>query len=201
MNIPEDTQEARHRMVNRINGLSDSDLKIALKKRALYQPEAVDLLILEAKSRGIIHNDEDLQSPEFNAPATGFTLFPCPDSAYMRDKIVRSLMRSVMIAAIIPVYFGITKFEVNKYIEGSALISLGVIWVAMAWFVMERRVRKLIVPMGALALLSILYAGRIMMAYQHLSWTDIFIPVVLYLFTFYALYYTWSLLKGEDFHR
>jgi hypothetical protein len=194
----ENKQDSHHRAANRINGLSNGELITVLKKRKGYQPEAAELAIQEAIRRGIIHSEQDLVSPEFDLPATKFTLFPNPDSEFVRDKIVRSLMRSLMIVAIIPVYFGVMKYEVSKYVEGTGLISLGVIWVAIAWFIMTKSERRLILPMVLLAVMSMIYAGRILFAYQYLRWTDIFFPVVLYFFIFYALFYARSLLRNRN---
>lgn len=190
-------QDSTRPMVDRIQGLSNPELITVLKKRALYQPEAAGMAIQEAIRRGIIHSEEDLHSPEFETSVSRFSIFPYSDSEQIREKIVKSLMRSVMIAAIIPVYFGVMKFLIPKYIEGTCLISTGVIWVAMAWFIMERSERKLILPMIILTVLSIIYTGRIMLAYSHLKWSDYFITIVLYLFIFYALSYTYTLLKNR----
>jgi hypothetical protein len=106
-------------------------------------------------------------------------------------------MRSLMIVALIPAYFGVMKFGVSKYAEGAGLISLGVIWVAIAWFIMNRAERRLIYPMLLLTFLSMIYAGRICFAYQYLSWTDILFPIILFLFIVYALFYSYTLLRKQ----
>jgi hypothetical protein len=107
-------------------------------------------------------------------------------------------MRSLMIPGLIPVYFGILKFAIPKYQEGIALIFAGAIWILMALIIMLKSERRLLFPMFLLLLLSMVYGGRIMLAYSHLRWTDIFIPVVLYLFALYSLYYAYILLKGKQ---
>jgi hypothetical protein len=198
MENPEDKQDSRYRIANNMNRLTDSELIDVLKKRKLYQPEAAELAILEAIRRGIIHSEQDLFSPGFETPATKFSLFPYPDSDTVRDKILKSLMRSLMIVALIPVYFGVMKFGVSKYAEGTALISLGVIWVALAWFIMNRAERRIIYPMILLTILSMIYAGRILFAFQYLSWTDILFPIILFLFIVYALFYAYTLLRKQD---
>ena len=191
-------QDRRTRMEEKILGLSREELMIALKKRKGYEPEAEEIIVKEAKRRGLILSESDLDLPQFNPSSGRFTLFPVPESEASRNKILKSLMRSLMIPGVIPVYFGILKFTISKYPEGVGLIFLGLIWISMALIVMLKSERRLLFPMFLLLLLSIVYGGRIMLAYSHLKWADIFIPVVLYLFAFYALYYANSLLKGRQ---
>lgn len=193
-----DATNVREKMISHIRKLSDSELKTALKKRKLYQPEAAVMLVEEALLRGVIRSEQDLTLPEFETPPSKFTLFPVPDSVIAREKILKSLMRSIMLAAIIPVYQGIMKLTLDKYAEGIGLISLGMLWIALAWFIMEKKEQKLITPMVVLALLSVFYAGRILYYAGHLNWTDILIPVILWIFIFYALLYTRILFRSEN---
>lgn len=188
-------QDRKSRMEERILGLSRDELTSALKKRKGYEPVAEEIIVREAIRRGLIESVSDLDLPEFNPPSARFTLFPVPESEVSRNKIIRSLMRSLMIPGLIPIYFGFLKFAIPKYLEGAGLISAGAIWIMMALIVMLKSERRLLFPMFLLLILSIVYAGRIMLAYSYLRWTDIFIPVVMYLFAFYSLYYSNSLLK------
>jgi hypothetical protein len=48
-----------------MSALSDDQLKEVLKKRSLYQEEAVKIAIQEAKKRGIIRSEEELPAPRF----------------------------------------------------------------------------------------------------------------------------------------
>jgi hypothetical protein len=191
-----DAEDSREKMISHIRKLSDSELQTALKKRKLYQPEAAEQLVKEALLRGVIRNEQDLLLPEFEAPASKFSLFPVPDSLVTREKTIKSLMRTLMIAGIMPVYHGITKLTLDKYTEGIGLISLGVFWFALAWFIMEKKETKLITPMIILTLLSIVYAGRIMFYIGQLNWIDVLVPAVLWIFIFYALTFTRILLRG-----
>jgi hypothetical protein len=166
---------------------------IALKKRKGYEPDAEQIIIREAIRRGLIHSGEDLNSPEFNPPSVRFTIFPNPESEISRGKIIKSLMRSVMIPGVIPVYYGILKFAIPKYLEGAALISVGIFWILMALLVTMKSERRLIFPMLFFLILSMVYAGRIIFAHNHLRWTDILVPVVLYIFALYSLIYSYIL--------
>lgn len=179
----------------RIRGLSRDELLMALRMRKHYQPEAAAAAVKEAIRRGLIRTEEELSLPEFDEPDQKFTLFPCPESKNARINLFRSLLRGVMIAGIIPVVYGIMKFPLMEVVEGVALISLGVVWIAMAWFIMERHEKRLILPMGILALLSMVYAIRILMLFKYPEWSDFIIPGVLYVVIFYFLLYARSLLR------
>jgi hypothetical protein len=175
--------------------MTTPELVDALKKRKLYQPEAAALLVRMAILRGIIRTEEDLDSPEFTDSGSGFTLFPCSENEVSRDKLFRSLIRSLMVAGVIPIAFGIFKFTLQKYVEGAGMISLGIIWMAAAWFIMEKREMKLLYPMLALVLLSLMYVIRILMLFDTLRWSDIMVTSVLYLALFYLIFYTRSILN------
>lgn len=186
------------KMEERILGLSREELLEALKNRKEYKPEAAEIIVRESFRRGLIGSEDDLNSPQFNAAPRRFTIFPCPESEHSRGKIVKSLMRSAMIAGVIPVYYGLLKFSIPKIAEGGILVSVGAIWILMALVIMLKEERKLVFPMFFLLILSSLYAGRIMLAYQHLRWTDIFIPGILFLYLVYCLTYTFVLLKKAN---
>jgi hypothetical protein len=201
MDKNQQTPDRKTRIEEKILGLSRDELMLALKKRKGYEPEAEEIIVKEALRRGMIQSENDLELPEYNLPKRHFTFFPVPESEVSRKKIISSLMRSLMIPGVIPIYFGILKFGIPKYPEGTALIFSGLIWISMALVVMLKSERRLLFPMFLLVLLSLVYGGRIMLAYSHLRWSDIFIPVVLYFFTFYALFYVHYLIRGKQGER
>ncbi len=182
-------------MVSKIRALSHGELVKALKMRKHYQPEAAEEAVREALRRGIIRSEEDLASPEFEEPVRKFSLFPCPEDAYGKSRLFRSLLRGLMGAGLIPLIYGIIKFLIPKYAEGAALISLGVIWIAMAWFIMERREKRLVLPMFILTLMSMAYVVRILFFFQFLKWIDVLVPAVLFALIIYFLFYVHSLLR------
>jgi len=189
--------EVRRSVEEQILDMTRDELFTALKNRKGYEPEAERFIVAESFRRGLISSEEDLSHPEFNAAPRRFSFFPYPESEAARNRIIKSLMRTMMIPGVIPVYFGIQKFGIPKVVEGSALVGAGVIWIGLALLVMLKNERRALLPLFFLLLLSALYAGRLMMAYATLGWTDIFIPAVLYLFAFYALIYSGVLLKRK----
>lgn len=188
-------------MVSKIRALSHEELVQALKMRKHYQPEAAEEAVREALRRGIIRREEDLASPEFEEPVRKFSLFPCPDDAHGKSRLFRSLLRGLMIAGLIPLIYGVTKFLIPKYSEGATLISLGIIWIAIAWFVMEHREIRLLLPMFILTLMSMAYVGRIFFFFRFLKWIDLLVPVVLFALIFYFLFYVRSLLRKSSLRR
>ncbi|HNX79480.1 MAG TPA: hypothetical protein PKJ24_06340 [Prolixibacteraceae bacterium] len=189
--------ETRPTVEQQILDLTRDELLLALKNRKGYEQEAGKIIVAESLRRGLISSEEDLLRPEFNAVGPKFSFFPYPESEDTRNRIIKSLMRTMMIPGIIPVYFGIQKFGIPKIAEGSALIGSGVIWIGLALLVMLKNERRALLPLFFLLLLSALYAGRLLMAYAALKWTDIFIPVVLYMFAIYVLIYSYVLLRGK----
>jgi hypothetical protein len=195
----ENSNDFRNHLQIHMKGLTDNELKDVLKKRKQYQTEAAGLAVQEALRRGIIQSEDDLASPAFAEPGTRFTLFPFPEEKDANIKLFRSLTRSLMIVGLIPVVFGVMKFTLAKYVEGTSLISIGVLWIAFAWFAMEKREVKFLYPVLALACLSMIYAGRILMVIKSLRWSDFLIPLVLYLAIFYLIFYARSILrKNKD---
>lgn len=182
-------------MVSKIRALSHEELVKTLKMRKHYQSEAAEEAVREALRRGIIRREEDLASPEFDEPVRKFSLFPCPEDAHGQGRLFRSLLRGLMVAGLIPLIYGVTKFLIPKYAEGAGLISLGVIWIAMAWFIMERREIRMLLPMFILTLMSMAYVGRLLFFFQFLKWIDVLVPAVLFALIFFFLFYVRSLLR------
>jgi hypothetical protein len=190
----ENANDYSNHLLERMKVLTDNELKDVLKKRKQYQPDAEVIAVQEALRRGIIKTEDELETSAFNDPGTKFTIFPCPDDEASSNKLFRSLIRSLMIIGLIPIVFGVMKFTLAKYVEGTALIGLGILWIACAWVAMEKREGKFLYPILVLAFLSMIYAGRILMVIKSLRWIDIVIAAVLYLAIFYLIFYARSIL-------
>jgi len=193
-----DSEGSPGNFITKIRALPREELIMVLRRRRQYQPEAAAEAVKEALRRGIIRQEEDLNSPEFDEPVSKFTFFPCPESEKGKDKLFRSLLRVVMIVGAIPVIYGVMKLLVLKYAEGAGLVSLGVVWAAMAWLIMERHEKRLLMPMFILALLSVIYAVRILYFCKYLKLIDVLVPVVLYGVIFYFLLFILSLFRKKE---
>lgn len=182
----------------RFREMPDAGVIEVLKKRDQYQRSAVDFAVREALKRGLICSEEELYEPRFSHESARFTFFPFPDKKETRTKLFRSLCRSLMIAGVIPAFYGVMKLTNHKFPEGTALISIGVIWIGMSWFLMERSERRLIFPMFFLLLISVPYLVRMMAWHTSLKWTDFLIPSVLYALMIYSLLYVHAILKKQQ---
>ncbi len=181
----------------RIREMPDAGVADVLKKRDQYQPSAVDFAVREAIRRGLIRSVEELNEPGFRQESARFTLFPVPEKSETRSKLFRSLCRSLMIAGVIPAFYGVLKMTSQKFMEGTALISIGVIWIGISWFLMERSERRLLFPLSLLVMISVPYVIRIMAWRISLKWTDFFILSVMYVLIVYSMLYIHSILKKQ----
>jgi hypothetical protein len=193
----ESDPEFLERLERRFREMPDADVTEVLKKRDQYQRSAIDFAVREALRRGLIHSEEEMDEPRFSQESARFTLFPLPEKTETRTKIFRSLCRSLMIAGVIPAFYGVMKLSSQRFTEGTALISIGVIWIGMSWFLMERSEKWLIFPLFFLLLISVPYVVRIMTWHISLKWTDFFIPSVLFVLIVYSLFYVYAILKNQ----
>ena len=185
-----------NRLAERMQEYSDEEILAILTKLKLYEPEAQKIAVDEAIRRKLIHSEQDLFSPGFRPAPSRFTLFPHPEKKESILKIIRSLSRALLIAGVIPVVFGILKFQVAKYAEGSALVLTGLVWITFMWMVDARQDRRFWSPLLVILLLSALYAGRILVLLKGLRTMDYVIPDTLFLLIFYALFYLRKLLDS-----
>lgn len=178
----------------RIRGLSHSELVMLLRKRKHYRPEAVAEAVAEAMRRGIITREEDLLQPAFDEPLKEQTFFPAPDHREGRIRLLKSLLRGIMLAGLIPVIYGIMKFTLQKYVEGTGLVCLGVLWIGLTWWIQEKHDKRALIPLSLLLLFSLVYAIRILLFFSEPGWTDFLFPLVLFGLLSYFLLYVRSLL-------
>ncbi|HNQ37409.1 MAG TPA: hypothetical protein PKJ58_05565 [Prolixibacteraceae bacterium] len=187
-------EERMPTMEERIRSLTRSELMMVLRRRKDYRPEAVQVAIAEALRRGLIAGEEDLDRPEFGEPVNMFTFFPAPDQQEGRVRLLRSLLRGVMIAGLIPLVYGVMKFTLQKYAEGGGLVSMGIMWIALAWWIQDRQDKRALLPLSLLLLFALVYAVRILLLFSNPGWTDFLFPLVLFGLLSYFLLYVRSLL-------
>ena len=195
MNENNENKEFWDRLALRMKEYSDEEIYSILQKHKLYEPPARKLAIEEAIRRGLIRSEQDLFSENFSTHSSGFTIFPSPDKPETVLKIVRSISRTILVAGVIPVIFGVLKFQVLKYVEGSSLVLVGLIWMTSAWMIFTRQDRKFLSPLLVIFLLSALYVARILFLLKGLQAMDYVIPSILFVVVFYILFYLRALLR------
>lgn len=193
--VDQNDNEFWDRLKVRMKEYSDEEILDILRKIRLYEPPAQRMAIDEAIRRKLIHSEQDLYSESFRAPRLKFTLFPSPDRKQTVLRIIRSMSRALLIAGVIPVIFGILKFQVAKFGEGSALVLTGLIWITSAWMVYTRQDQRYWSPLLIIALLSAAYVARILILLKGLRTMDYVIPGILFLVVFYCLFYLRFLLR------
>ncbi|MCK3685088.1 hypothetical protein [Maribellus sp. YY47] len=111
-----------------IPGYSDDEIIRILKRRTYYIPEASRLAIDEAIKRGIIHSEQDLFSDEYKVEELSFSWFPHIRDLFTRAKIRKSIARSLVIAGVIPLVFGMMQMNRGLREEGSLVLAFGLVW-------------------------------------------------------------------------
>jgi hypothetical protein len=188
-------QDFWERLAIKMSEYSDEEIISILRKHKLYEPKAQEIAIAEAIRRGIIHSEQDLFSENFRTEPSRFTLFPHPEKKETMLKIVRSMSRALLLAGVIPIVFGVLKFQVFKYAEGSALVFAGLIWITSAWLIFSRQEKKFLTPMLVIAILSAVYVARILFLLKGLKVMDYAVPSILFVVILYSLFYLRSLLR------
>ncbi|MFV0590193.1 MAG: hypothetical protein ACK5M7_02300 [Draconibacterium sp.] len=108
---------------------SNEEIIQVLKKRTYYTPEAASLAIEEAIKRGIIHSEEDLYSDEFKVEELSFSWFPPISNRNTREKIRKSIARSLVIVGLIPLVFGIVEMNRGVELEKGLILVFGLTWI------------------------------------------------------------------------
>jgi hypothetical protein len=192
------TNDFWDRLTMKMKEYSDDEIISILEKLRLYEPQAQKIAIEEAIHRGIINSEQDLFSNRVTTEPPNFTLFPSPDKPETILKIARSISRALLVAGAIPVIFGVLRFQVYKFAEGSALMVAGLIWISSAWLLFSKQERRLWSPMVIIALFSAIYVSRILFLLKGLRTMDYIIPAILFAVIFYCLFYLRSLLVKLD---
>lgn len=181
---------------DRMKKYSDEELTEVLKKRKQYEKQAVDIAVSEAVDRGLIHSEQDLFAEIYTAAPSRFTFFPCPDKPHIRLRTIRSIARTLLVIAALPLVFGILKFQVHRYAEGSAMVLAGLTWITASWMIYRRQEIKFWPVLFFTAVLAAIYVARILILLKGLVTMDYFIATALFLVLSYALLYLRKLLAG-----
>ena len=167
--------------------LSDEQLVDVLRKRKYYQNVAVGVAIEEALKRGLIQSENDLYEPEFEVEPLKPRLFPKIENDRNRLKIRKSVARGLFIAGILPIIWGFVRFNAGFGAEGILLVVFGLTWMAFSAWLIRRFSTKAVFILFALEILSMFYAGKLLIFSSQIIFLDVFIVVVLYLFIIYGL--------------
>lgn len=168
---------------------SDREILEILKKRSHYQPEAARLAIDEALKRKLIFSEEDLLAKEYRPAPLKKTLFPKIEDKTQKQKISRSISRGLLITGVIPIIFGLLKFNQGNSVEGALVTSGGVLWMFFAAQTTRKVNPKILRLFFVLLGFGGIYLANVFLQLKSVIFMDVFIVAVVYGLAIYGLLY------------
>ena len=174
---------------------TDEQILEILKKREQYQPEAVDVAVKEAISRKLIHSEQDLFSPEFSPEPLKRKLIPEIHREKNKNRIRKSLGRSLLIAGVLPLIFGFVRYNSGQLFEGIGILVFGLTWMFLSAQIIRKGSKSVIHLLLGIAFASLIYVGYLFADSKSVIFMDVFIIAVLYLLVFYGLFFVRKLVE------
>lgn len=169
--------------------LSDDEIHEILVKRSHYQKEAAEAAINEAIKRGLIHSEQDLFAEKFRPEPLKFSLFPQIENDVSRQKMIKSLTRSLLFLGTIIIVWGIWEIFRRNLTEGIGFILMGTIWNVIS-FSFYRTITSLKINfLFFIQGITAAYTAIKLATYNSLKFVDVFIVMVLFGFVLYGLIY------------
>jgi len=166
---------------------SDEELINVLKQRKHYQYEAARQAVKEAIRRGLISTEAELQENRFSETPDKFSLFPKIESQNVRNKVWRSITRSMIIVGLLPLIWA----AVNRYnISDTGLVAMviyGLVWIIIAFRLMQTQNLKMAYGLLILLIPAVVYYVRLMWFKSSFELIQIVVPLVLIGFIFYGV--------------
>src|SRR6056297_307546 len=177
------------------NKHTDEQILEILKKREHYQPEAVDVAVKEAISSKLIHSEQDLFSPEFSPEPLKRKLIPEIHREKNKNRIRKSLGRSLLIAGVLPLIFGFVRYNSGQLFEGIGILVFGLTWMFLSAQIIRKGSKSVIHLLLGIAFASLIYVGYLFADSKSVIFMDAFIIAVLYLLVFYGLFFVRKLVE------
>ncbi len=170
-----------------ISEYSDEKIISALKQRTYYIPEAERFLVEEAIKRGIIFSEQDLLAEEYRVEELRFSFFPSIKDNNIRSRIRKSIARSLVIAGIIPVVFGLVELNKGVSAEGSLILFFGLFWIFSSSQLVRAFQKMFAWMLLSASFLAMVYITVRFILTKDAVFMDVFIPVVVFGFIVYGL--------------
>lgn len=168
---------------------SDERIVEILKQRDHYQPEAAQLAINEAIKRGIIFSEQDLFAEEYKVEELKYSMIPKIVKPENKNKIRKSIARSLVICGVMPMVFGLVKLNAGAPIEGGLILLLGLFWIFCAAQLIKTYQKVFILALLALSIVSLAYILVKVLLAKSFVFMDVFIPTSLFLLIIYGLFF------------
>lgn len=172
---------------------SDEEIINILKKRKHYLPEAANMAIKEAISRGIILSEQDLFDPKFKENEIKKKFFPSIENKNIRKRIIKSIARSFVILGILPLVWGFIIVNTGNKFEGGISALGGLFWIYCSAMLLKTYQNIWIKYLLVLLVVSVFYITKIFITTPELKFMDLFIVTVLYGFVLYGIIFLWRL--------
>lgn len=173
--------------------MNDEQLMEVLKKRAFYQEEAAEVAVREAIKRKIIRSEEDLSNPGFRPEKLKSGLFPEIRNSGAREKIRKSIGRSLLIAGLLPLIRGAVQWHAGEIPEGPLILFFGLAWMSMSFWMIRQYASVTVIVLFALTIVSLIYILKLLSANPASGFFDGFIVAALYLLIGYGLAFAYRL--------
>lgn len=180
--------------LEKMEQLSDENLKEVLKSKSGYREEAYIAATQVAINRGIIKSDADLETEEYRElkKETRFQLFPIPHKKEQQQKVRRSLYRSLLIVGIIPlIYFTKELIDDQSTIQWQSLM-FSTIWLLSLLLSKLKKNANFLITIPAL-----LIAGIIFLAQNYLVLSDIIVLSIMSLVVTYTTLFLGKIIKTK----
>lgn len=180
-----------------ITKYSNEELIAALKRRSQYREDAADFAIQEAIRRGIIHSEQDLFSEKFREEKGTFSWLPVPHTKDARERVKKSILRSLYITGLIPLAYGGLQLYRGVDFPAEIAIVFGLIWIALS-VLLTRNLKKWIfyglgvMDLGGGAFILQRIVGSVP------SFFDFFAVIVLILMVLYSLVYFYRIARKDQ---
>lgn len=176
---------------------SDEELKLVLKKRKYYTPEAADLAINEAISRGILNSENDLVDEQFRTEEMQFSWFPVPDNETTRLKIRKSIIRILFFCGLIPLLFGFIETNSGNISEGKFFLGFALLWIALSARLLKNYHHLVLLLLHGASVTAVVYTLVHLLQAKTIVVMDVFIAIVLFLMVSYGLFYVRKIMQIE----
>ena len=145
---------------NRYQKYSDEQLKEILHHHKDYRDDAVSAATRLAIERQIIHSEQDLLAPEYQATRQKqMALFPEPVDKYHKNRLISSIFRFFYVLSLLPVIYGFLQYGKGQITQSLLGVGVGVIWFFFCVIFSQRRKQYFLAPLFILLLVADIYTG------------------------------------------
>lgn len=178
-----------------IASYSDDELSDVLKKRKLYQKEAAEFAVQEAIRRGLIYSEQDLFASEYQHKPERFSIFPTIENERIKNKYVKSILRTFLIIGVIPVVYGGIRIIESLNVEAVLMFLFGATW-SIATFQLKKTLNvKTVYLLLVLLVLAVAFLIRYFVLQKSIYSTDVLFSVTALGIIFYLVGFLQKLIK------